>query len=65
MKRLPAVTLYNCQLVYVSPGGKRRHFRTKAEAPSADEALALAEKLVRRDKRRTIGSIKYRRAYER
>lgn len=57
--------LFGCVITYQTPAGRWVQVNEMTIAPSAEEALALAEKLVRRDKRRTIGSIKYRKAYER
>jgi hypothetical protein len=58
-----AYNLYNCVLVYLTPAGRRQHFRTKAAAQTADQALALAERHLLHDKRRAVGSIEHREAY--
>jgi len=59
-----AYTLYNCMLVYLTPAGRRQHFRTKAAAQTADQALALAERHLSHDKRRVATAIVYREAIE-
>jgi hypothetical protein len=52
-----AYNLYNCTLIYLTPAGRRRHFRTKAAAQTVDQALALAERHLSHDKRRVVASI--------
>ena len=56
--------LYNCMLVYLTPAGRRVHFRTKAVAQTADQALALAERHLTHDKRRVVVDIVHREAIE-
>jgi len=59
-----AYTLYNCMLVYLTPAGRRQHFRTKAAAQTADQALALAERHLTHDKRRVVAAIVHKRSIE-
>jgi hypothetical protein len=56
--------LFNCMLVYHTPAGKRIHFRTKAIAPAADLAVELAERQLRSDRRRRVGSTVYTQAVQ-
>lgn len=59
-----AYTLYNCMLVYLTPAGRRQHFRTKAVAQTADQALELAQRHLTNDTRRRVRSIEYMEAIE-
>ena len=56
--------VYGCVITYLTPKGHWVQVNERTMAPSAEEALALAEKIVRADKRRVIQSIEYRKAYE-
>ncbi len=50
---------FNCLLIYYTPAGHRRNAHIKTRAIAADIALDIAEKLLRRDKRRHVGRIVY------
>lgn len=56
--------LFNCTLVYLTPTGKRIHFRTKAIAPAADLALDLAQRHLAHDSRRRVQTVEYMEAIE-
>ena len=49
--------------MYLTPFGRPVQVNETITAPTPDEAMALAEKLLRKDKRRVIGSIEYRKVY--
>jgi len=55
---------YNCAILYVNTGGRRKQANVKTIASAADIALDLAEKLVRADKRRKVKSVYYTSAIE-
>ena len=44
--------LYSCLLVYYTPGGYRRQAWFKTIAPDPSAAATIAERLLRKDKRR-------------
>jgi hypothetical protein len=46
--------------MYRTPAGRAVQVNETTIAPTPDEAMALAEKILRADKRRVIGSIEYR-----
>lgn len=52
--------VYCCVIMYRTPGGRAVQVNETTIAPTPDEAMALAEKILREDKRRLIGSIEYR-----
>ena len=66
MKRYDSSTdrVFNCAITYQTPAGRWVQVNDSTIAPNAEEALELAEKLLLADKRRVIGSIIYRKAYE-
>jgi len=55
---------FNCAILYVNTGGRRKQANVKTIANAADIALDLAEKLVRADKRRKVKSVYYTSAIE-
>jgi len=55
---MPALD-FNCRLVYLTPAGHRRHSSHKTRAIAADIALEIAERQLRRDKRRRVASVVY------
>ena len=55
--------VFNCAIVYQTPGGRWVQVNERVIAPTAEEALAVAEKMVLADKRRVIGNIEHRKAY--
>lgn len=50
---------FGVRLHYATPGGCRQQVHYKLPAIAADLALEKAERLLRRDRRRRIGSIDY------
>lgn len=56
--------VYGCTIMYLTPAGRWVQVYERTIAPTSEEALALAEKIVRADKRRVIQSIEHRKAYE-
>jgi len=56
--------VYNCALVYRTPDGRLKQFNTRAIAPTADQALALAERHLTHDKRRVVAAIVHKRSIE-
>ena len=66
MRRYDSSTdrVYGCMIMYLTPAGRPVQVYERTMAPTAEEALALAEKIVRADKRRVIQSIEHRKAYE-
>ena len=56
--------LFNCVICYTTPSGQRRYFRTKTIAPAADLAVELAERQLRSDRRRRVGSTVYTQAVQ-
>lgn len=56
--------LFNCTILYLTPSGQRRYFRTKTIAPAADLAVELAERQARCDRRRQIATIVYTQAVQ-
>ena len=56
--------LFNCTILYLTPGGQRRYFRTKTIAPAADLAVELAERQMRSDRRRRVGTTVYTQAVQ-
>jgi hypothetical protein len=55
---------FNCTILYVNTGERRKQANVKTIASAADIALNLAEKLVRDDKRRKVKNIYYTSAIE-
>jgi hypothetical protein len=47
-------------MMYRTPAGRAIQVNETTIAPTPEEAMALAEKIMRKDKRRLIGSIEYR-----
>ena len=64
MHRLAPVRAYRCLLVYYTPAGRRRHYRTMTVAPDKAEALKLAERHLAQDTRRRITYIELSEAIE-
>lgn len=58
----PAMLRFNCRLVYYTPKGNRSHFYAKTIAPDADAACDIAERLLRKDKRRQVSRVSYHEA---
>ena len=58
------VLAFNCRLTYLTPAGHHRHSSHKTRAVAADIALDVAERQLRRDKRRRVASIVYGEAIE-
>lgn len=58
----PPMLAFNCRLVYYTPAGARRHFHAKTVAPDADAACDIAERLLRKDKRRQVSRVSYHEA---
>ena len=56
--------LFNCAVLYINTGNRRKQARVKTIAPAADLAMDLATKIVRADKRRKVKSIYYTTAIE-
>jgi hypothetical protein len=54
--------MYNCVIEYYTPKGHIVQIRDKIVAPTAEKALEIAEKNLRKDKRRVVGSIEYTKA---
>lgn len=50
---------FNCRLIYLTPGGKRVHAYYKTTAIAADLAVEIAERLLRKDKRRQVTRVVY------
>jgi hypothetical protein len=50
---------FNCAVLYVNTGGRRKQATVKTIAPAADLAMALAERIVRADNRRKVQSVYY------
>lgn len=55
---MPALD-FNCLLTYVTPSGNRKHSHHKTRAIAADIALDIAERQLRRDKRRRVARVTY------
>jgi len=55
---------YMCIIMYHTPAGRPVQVNERTIAPSPEEAMALAEKLLLKDKRRVIGRIAYRKVIE-
>ncbi len=55
---------FNCLLVYRTPAGHRRQSRHKTRAPAADLAMDIAEKQLRRDRRRKVDRVTYAEAIQ-
>lgn len=53
---------YNCRLVYLTPAGHRRHSHHKTRATTANDALDVAERQLRADKRRRVDLVIYGKA---
>lgn len=51
---------YRCIIMYRTPAGRPVQVNETTIAPTPDEAMTLAEKIMLADKRRVIGSIEYR-----
>ena len=56
---------FNCVYIYRTPAGHRKQFRCVITSQSADLAVEIGERLLRSDKRRTIGVIEYSEAVSR
>jgi hypothetical protein len=52
--------VYRCVIMYRTPAGRAIQVNETTIAPTPEEAMALAEKIMRKDKRRLIGGIEYR-----
>lgn len=50
---------YSCLLVYYTPGGYRRQAWFKTIAPDPTAAATIAERLLRKDKRRAVARVSY------
>lgn len=48
---------YNCRMVYYTPAGHRRTAHIKTRATIDHDAMTIAERLLRGDKRRHVGII--------
>jgi hypothetical protein len=55
---------FNCAILYVNTGERRKQANVKTIASAADIALDLAERIVRADKRRKVKSVYYTSAIE-
>jgi hypothetical protein len=55
---------FNCAVLYINAGGRRKQATVKTIAPAADLAMALAERIVRADNRRRVQSVYYTSAIE-
>ena len=55
---------FNCLIVYYTPSGLRKSANVKTRATSADLALEIAERLLRRDKRRSVSRVTFGRAIQ-
>lgn len=51
--------IFNCRVMYQTPGGKRRLAHYKTQAPTADLAADIALRMLRNDRRRAIGHVIY------
>jgi hypothetical protein len=55
---------FNCAVLYLNTGNRRKQANIKTIAPAADLAMELATKIVRTDKRRKVKSVYYTTAIE-
>jgi len=55
---------FNCSVLYINTGGRRKQATIKTIAPAADLAMALAERIARADKRRRVQNVYYVTAIE-
>ena len=55
---------FNCRLTYYTPAGHKQTTHFKTYAQSADLAVEVAEKLLRCDKRRRVGTIAFFEAFQ-
>jgi len=56
--------LFNCAVLYINTGNRRKQANLKTIAPAADLAMELAIKIVRADKRRKVRAIEFMEAIE-
>lgn len=63
IRRLPDNT-FNCRVVYYTPGGARRTAHLTTRAVLADDALDIAERLLKTDKRRRVARVTYGEAFQ-
>jgi len=55
---------FNCRLVYLTPTGVPRTAHYKTRAILADIALEVAERMLKRDKRRRVGRVVFGEAFQ-
>jgi len=54
--------IYDCVIMYYTPKGNVVQISDRVIAPTSQKALEIAERHLRRDKRRVISSIEYTKA---